>query len=143
MDTSPDTEAIMLMRSAAHVSAEPAPDARFRHGITDRMMATLMYALEAGTEIWRSESGRWYAPAANPLGSLSSLVVQEAIRTGLVVHFTATRELPDRLVPALTHLDASGRSACRTAGEGLGGPKRVRLVPAPIAVDCLVCLDQL
>lgn len=134
---------IRIERAGAHACAPEllTPEARLREGVTDLDVARLLEALERGIQLRVNRLGRWFAPVGSPLGRQVSVVVQEAIRTGLVVNVPW-----DRLIPALVHLKAwDGErwgTSCQAVGENMG-PKRVRMVAEPVMADCLACLDRL
>jgi len=140
-------ERIWIERASAH--AMPASrltrEARFRSGVTDEAVARVLLALERGTTFTQTTHGVWWAPAGTPVPRGLSTAIQEAIRTGLLIHHHT-----GALVPASVHLGAFRQygaddrfsSVCGTPGEHKG-PKRVRLVTDPIMVDCLACLDRL
>lgn len=133
-------ERIWIERASAHSAPEDVlqPAARWDHGINDLAVARVMMAIERGTPITRARNGRWHAPTGSPLGPSVSIIVNEMIRVGLVVH-----HVTGELVPAHVHLMTEFRvSACRVPGENMG-PKRVRLHADPVIVDCLACLDRL
>jgi hypothetical protein len=139
-------ELALIERSAAHSMAEAVltEAARFQNGVTDLDVALVMRALEGGTPFSRTVRGRWFAPVGAPVnGNTLSTVVNECIRTGLMIHYRT-----GVLIPAMVHLkrwdQAMGRwtTHCDTAGENMG-PKRVRLHDDALMVDCLACLDRL
>jgi hypothetical protein len=134
----------ILDRASAHCfgsgCAPPAPEARFRDGVDDLAMATLLEILESGYRPVRSRAGRWTLPGeAHPFNL--STIIGEAIRTGLVINVPR-----DALIPAPVHLAVwdgeCWHVACPEPGVG-AGPKRVRMHSDPIHVDCLACLDRL
>ena len=134
-------ERTWITRSTAHSMPETMlhPDARWQRGVTDLDVARVMLAIERGTEITQGNGHRWVPPVGSRMGQDVSIIVNEMIRTGLLIHHHT-----GALVPAKVHHAPDGVhvSTCHTAGEGMG-PKRVRLVESLGLVDCLDCLDQL
>lgn len=136
--------AVLKARAEAHINQWVPGPARFVD-VTDRDVADLLLILEAGTVIYRSPNGNWFAPGARMAHRLSRTVA-EAVRTGLVTHLRhqAGPSVTHHLVPAFVHLARTNdwRSRCGVPGEGMG-PKRVRLVRDAALVDCLGCVDPL
>lgn len=110
-------------------------------GVNDTEAARVLLAIIRGAQIVRTGSGRWYAPTGSPLNARSvSVVVNEMIRTGLLINWPR-----GMLIPARVHLkrfgdaDDTRRSWCEIPAYGKG-PIRVRAVSRPDLVDCPDCL---
>lgn len=137
----------LIELAACHAVSDAVlqPAARWQdRAVNDLAAARVLLHLERGGEINQYGNGRWYAPPTSPLSGLSvSVVVNEMIRVGLLVHHVS-----GHLVPARVHhrvwLVGSERwaSRCGVPGEHMG-PKRVRLHADLQYVDCLACLDRL
>lgn len=133
-----------LTRAAAHSFPNPhlSPEARFQGAVDDLSAARALLAIEGGAGYRRVANGRWHIETGTPVpAGKFSIIVNELIRTGLLIH-----HLSGHLVPAPVHLAVQigtrWESACAAAGEGMG-PKRVRLVDDPDLADCPACVRTL
>lgn len=138
----------LVDRAAAHAMAEyvlPAA-ARFQRNVTDLDVARLILALERGTVIVPSATGRsWHTvPRGDRMPPLTR-VIEEAMRVGLV--HPDTVKIGDiartQLVAAPVHLrvqiDRNRRgTACRASQDIPFG--RFRTLDNRDLVDCSACL---
>jgi len=123
---------------------------RWQRGVTDEVVAMVMFALEDGAAVRRTFTGRWTPDTRTMPWPIEpsrlwrpnlTAVIDEMIRTGLMRHVVVREQgnEVDYLIPAPVHLmSEAGLSACLFVGEDMG-PMRSRLVRDLTLVDCLDC----